>query len=76
MPQSEKLLEVQFDKNWEVQDLRSDDEFAKTATEFIGAVNNGSEVFPTMFYEQDESECREAFHENFHAGYKRDSEHR
>lgn len=74
MPQSAKL-EGQLDKNWEVQDFQNDDEYAKTATEFNSAVNNGSD-FSSMFYEQDESEIREAFHENFHAGYKRDSEHR
>lgn len=75
MPKSSVKLEVQFDKNWEVENLRGDDEFAKSATEFNSVVNNGSD-FSKMFYEQDESECREVFHENSHAGYKRDSEHR
>lgn len=74
MPQSEKF-EVRFDKDWEVQDLQNDNEFAKTTTEFKSSANNGSES-PSLFYEQDETEIREAFQENFHAGYKRESEHR
>lgn len=77
MPQSAKV-EVQIDKNSDVQETRTeqeDDDLAKFAAEFDRAANNESDFSP-ISYEDDEFNVRDAFFENFHAGYKRESEHR
>lgn len=77
MPQSAKV-EVQIDKNSDVQETRTeqeDDDLAKFAAEFDRATNNESDFSP-ISYEDDEFNVHDTFFENFHAGYKRESEHR
>lgn len=78
MPESAKI-ESHIDKNPEIQDMQSyqeDDENAKSATEFGRGSNNGSDDFLPMCYENDEFNSHDVFFENFHAGYKREAEHR
>lgn len=77
MPQSAKV-EVQTDKSSDTQEPRTyqdDDDLAKFAAEFDRATNYEGDFSPIP-YEEDECDRREAFFENFHAGYKRESEHR
>lgn len=73
MPLSAK---VELEKISESLEAHEDDDSAKSASELSFAMNNGRD-FSTLFYDDDfELNPREAFHDNYHAGYKRDSDHR
>lgn len=72
MPLSAK---VELEKISESLENHEDDDSAKSSSEMNFAMNNGRD-FSTLFYDDDEFNPREAFHDNFPAGYKRDSDHR
>lgn len=73
MPLSAK---VELDKISESLENHEDDDSAKSSSELNFAMNNGRD-FSTLFYDDDdEFNPREAFHDNFHAAYKRTSDHR
>lgn len=73
MPESAKS-DVLMEKSCEIQ-LQEDNNSAKSTAELYRELNNGTD-FLSMIYEDDEFNYRDAFFENFHAGYKRESEHR
>ncbi|CRK93431.1 CLUMA_CG006967, isoform A [Clunio marinus] len=77
MPEAAKI-EVHIDKSSEIQDMQShqeDDDIAKTSSELDRILSNGRDFSP-ISYEENNFECHESFFENFHAGYKRESDHR
>lgn len=79
MPQAAKI-EVQIDKNSEIRDMHSSqgsDEFAKVPAE-VDVFTNEADFAPIFYEDNDLNDLNddEAFFENFHTGYKRESEHR
>lgn len=72
MPLSAK---VELEKISESLENHEDDDSAKSSSELNFAMNNGRD-FSTLFYDDDEFNPREAFHDNFPAGYKREADHR
>lgn len=73
MPLSSK---VELEKISESLEIHDDNDSAKSASELNFVMNNGRDLSALFYDDDDEFNPRDAFHDNFPAGYKRESDHR